>query len=120
MGDVAESADPDAVNLGTLRLTVADGADDVGDEELAGFWRFALGRLVLAALRREGWTVETVPGQPLRCRRDGDTLEPYTELERALAGERGPHRWRERCIGLGIAGVALVPAPPPAPVDDVY
>jgi Zn-dependent protease with chaperone function len=105
VGDVEEAAAP----IDRLRSALGEETGDMDDEQLAAYWRFALGRLVLAALRREGWTVQTEPGRPLQCVRDGEVFEPYEELLAATEEANGSQRWRESCRRLGIADVALVP-----------
>jgi hypothetical protein len=110
VGEVVDASDADAARLERLRLALDEDMREMDDEQLTGYWRFALGRLVLAALRREGWTVRTAPGRPLQCVRGGEVFEPYEELRAATEDDGGgSQRWRERCLRLGIADVALVP-----------
>ncbi len=91
-----------------MRDTFDDAAADIDDDDLEGFWRFAVGRLVVAALHDEGWRISAAPGEPLVCRRDTHEIELYREME----GE--PGAWRQRCVALGIAGMPLAPAAHPA------
>jgi heat shock protein HtpX len=95
VADVSSAAKPDDGQLAALRATLGADADGANLDQLNGFWRFALGRLVLAALRRDGWDIESVPGQALVCRRGADTLEPYDELERAAQEPRAGDDWVE-------------------------
>ncbi|MDX6691615.1 MAG: hypothetical protein QOG15_3072 [Solirubrobacteraceae bacterium] len=112
---VAESAQAWAdaqTRAPALRETFEDGGAGISDEELAGFWRHAVGRLVVAALRRAGWSIEAAPGDPLICRRGNDIVKPYQDLEQA-AGDGTAATWSERCAALGIGGLALARAPEP-------
>lgn len=106
VADVGASALPDDAQLHALRTSLREGAEGVGVEELNGYWRFALGRLVLAALRRDGWDIESLPGDPVVCRRGEDSLEPYRELEN---GTQAAAEWGSRTARLGIARLALAP-----------
>lgn len=105
---VAAATEPDDEQLRSLRATLGVGPDEVAVDELNGFWRFALGRLVLAALRRDGWEIESIPGQPVVCRRAEQTLDPYGAIGRA--GEEPPPavEWAQTAEQLGIAQLPLV------------
>lgn len=102
---VPAAAQPDDEQLRTLRATLGAGPDEIGVDELNGFWRFALGRLVIAALRRDGWEVESIPGQPILCRRGEQVLDPYGALgqDAAATGE-----WTRTAERLDIAQLPLV------------
>lgn len=97
---------PDDERLRALRASLH--ADDATIDELNGFWRFALGRLVLAALRRDGWEIESIPGRSVVCRRAEQALDPYRAIERARGDTAGAAEWRELTTRLGVAQLALV------------
>lgn len=107
VADVAGAAQPDDEQLAELRSTLGVGPE-VAVDELSGFWRFALGRLLLAALRRDGWEIVSIPGQPVSCRRGEDLIEPYGEVERARQDPLAAAEWAQRMERLGVAGLALV------------
>lgn len=107
VADVAGAAQPDDEQLAELRSTLGVGPE-VSADELSGFWRFALGRLLLAALRRDGWEIVSIPGQPVVCRRGEDVVEPYGEVERARQDLLATTEWAQRLERLGVAQLALV------------
>lgn len=112
VADAASAADPSPARLSELRETLGDDASDAADDELRGYWRFVLGRLVLGALHRDGWAIEAAPGDPLLCRRGDEAIEPYRELHEATEDAGGRAAWRERCAQVGIAGLPLAAGAP--------
>jgi heat shock protein HtpX len=122
IADVPAAVAPDDEQLRSLRATLGAGADEVGLDELNGFWRFALGRLVLAAMRRDDWAIESIPGRPVLCRRGEETFEPYAEIDRARQDpQSAAAEWIATTEALGVSRLALVaaagsqtPAPEPA------
>jgi heat shock protein HtpX len=112
IADVPAAAQPDDEQLRTLRETLGVARDEVEIDELNGFWRFALGRLVLAALRREGWDVESIPGHAVVCRRGDETFDPYAAIERARQDPQGAAEWIATVERLGVGRLSLV-APQP-------
>ena len=97
-------------HLPLLRRSLGEDAHAAPPEELLGYWRFALGRLALSALRRDGWTIQSTPGTPLVCRRGDDVVEPYSALSQAVEDALAAADWRETCTRLGVANLRLVPA----------
>ncbi|MDP1848502.1 MAG: M48 family metallopeptidase [Solirubrobacteraceae bacterium] len=111
IADVAAATAPDDDALRSLRSTLGVGPDEVGIDELNGFWRFALGRLVLAALRRDGWEIESVPGQAIVCHRGEQAVEPFAAIDRARQDPQAATEWAQTAARLGIAPLALVAQP---------
>ena len=58
-------------------------------------------------LAEAGWSVESLPGEPYRLRRGGDTVEPLTEVESLVEGRASPEDWRARAAAWGVAEADL-------------
>lgn len=108
VADVARAAAPDDQQLAALRTSLGVGPE-VPFAELNGFWRFALGRLLLAALRRDGWEIVSVPGRPVVCRRGDEEIEPYGDVARARQDPLATVEWVGSMQRLGAAQLPLVP-----------
>jgi len=65
-----------------------------------------LGAVTVLALRREGWAIEVLPGQPVLCTRGEHFLSPHRLVD-ALRGGPDPGDWHRQAGTLGVAGVAL-------------
>jgi Zn-dependent protease with chaperone function len=74
-----------------------------------GLWRavhvFTAG--VGAAMVREGWHLETAPGQPLMLVKDQRRFEPAEAIARLASDEQTADGWRSTCADLGVAGLPL-------------
>ena len=90
----ATAATTEGADLPRLRRALGDDSHATPPEQLVGFWRFALGRLVLAALHRDGWTIQSPPGEPLVCRRGDDVIEVYRALARATEDALSASEWQ--------------------------
>lgn len=108
VADVARAAAPDDQQLAAVGSSLGVGPE-VPFTELNGFWRFALGRLLLAALRRDGWEIVSIPGRPVVCRRGGQEIEPYGDVDRARQDDLATAQWVESMQRLGAAQLPLVP-----------
>ena len=108
VADVAGAAQPDDEQLAALRSTLGVGPE-VAFAELNGFWRFALGRLLLAALRRDGWEIVSIPGRPVVCRRGEQEIEPYGDVDRARQDALATAQWVQSMQRLEAAQLPLVP-----------
>jgi hypothetical protein len=69
-----------------------------------------LGAGLANALRTAGWRVESLPGQPIRLIKDGESIEPFDVVAALSNGSMPVQVWKQRCDRLGIAGVALTSA----------
>jgi hypothetical protein len=94
-----------------VRATFDRGGNDVvEDEHLDEYTRWVIHRLVLAAVIREGWAIETSPGAPLVCRHGDHSFDLGGELERSVTDKASAPRWRAVCDELGIGHLPLAPA----------
>jgi Zn-dependent protease with chaperone function len=84
-----------------------EGIDESGREQ-RGAW--FLGAGLGLALRGAGWTVKSLPGDPIRLFRNGDTIEPFEMVSDLAGGKLTAELWQERCAGLGIDTIRLEPA----------
>lgn len=67
------------------------------------------------ALHDEGWQVSAPPGEPVVLERDGDRVEPFTDVARLASGDLPADEWRQRAQELGIGGLSLGAAAPGLP-----
>jgi heat shock protein HtpX len=68
-----------------------------------------LGAALGSALVRAGWTIVSLPGEPIRMHRDpAAPIEPFEAVAALLRGDVGG--WAERCAAAGVADLALAPA----------
>jgi hypothetical protein len=81
----------------------------LSDEEARGAGTSILGAAFAVALHRQGWRIETEPGEPIRARKGGAVLEPFTVVERLASGKLAPDGWARECDSLGIAAIDLTP-----------
>jgi hypothetical protein len=56
---------------------------------------------------RDGWRIETAPGQPLTLIKDDRRFEPGSAIARLAHGEDTEAGWRESCRILGIGHLPL-------------
>jgi hypothetical protein len=71
---------------------------------------------LLCALVDAGWVVEAAPGDPVSCvRGDDERVIPAAVGGQLRDGTLAASVWEERASRLGIAGLALAPAPGPEP-----
>jgi hypothetical protein len=71
------------------------------------------GAALACALARAGWSIESLPGTPVRMRRGEDILEPFSEAGRLARGEVDAESWQRRCAELGVRDLSLSPGQPP-------
>jgi Zn-dependent protease with chaperone function len=64
---------------------------------------------IIAALADEGFTLESLPGEPVRCRRGEHTLEPFNAIGAAIDGKLTPEEWQAQCEAAGVADVSIQP-----------
>lgn len=67
-----------------------------------------------AALLREGWALETGPGQPLELVKGSDRLDPAVVMARLAEEEGAAAEWQATCQRLGVAGLRLASGQPAA------
>ena len=83
------------------------GVNERARRENRGGW--FLGAALGHALCRAGFTVRSLPGEPIRLVRGGETVEPFDILSALNGGKLTSEAWQERCAALGIAGLGLAP-----------
>ncbi|MFK7742356.1 MAG: M48 family metallopeptidase [Planctomycetota bacterium] len=71
----------------------------------AGAW--LLGTLLGSALVRNGFEVQTAPGEPLDVVRQDAVFRPMTLAQELRDGKLEDGAWRQRCADAGIAGLVL-------------
>jgi heat shock protein HtpX len=107
----------DAVRLGSTAARALGAIGSVPPEQARAVVVDVLGSGLALALRRLGWSVESLPGAPVRMRAGGVMVEPFADVASLVSGELSADAWRERCEALGIADLPLRPSPPaPAPL----
>ncbi len=89
--------------------------DDLSDDDAPELAAAVLGAAAVLALRRHGWTVEALPGQPVLCRRGDIGLAPHA----MIAAMRDPDgfdraRYEAELAEHGIGDVALADGVPDA------
>lgn len=57
-----------------------------------------------------GWTLSSLPGEPVRFTRGGETLDVLDQYTRVCEGSVGTDAWRARMDAAGLAAVVLSPA----------
>lgn len=83
-------------------------ADEGSDDDLRGWWRQMVGRALSLRLIEAGFTLSTMPGEPVRLSRDGEVIEPFIETNKYVAGEEPEEAWRARWAARGLAESALL------------
>src|SRR5262249_6938435 len=79
----------------------------LGEDEARGAGISLLGSALALALHRQGWAIESEPGEPVRARKGGAVVEPFKVVGEIARGELSADAWRARCESLGLASVEL-------------
>lgn len=97
-----------AAQIGTFEESLRSEADqglDAKARRRRAIW--CLGAGLGHALLRSGWRVESLPGEPIRLRRDGETIEPFDAAARLVEGTLSAEAWKDLCERLRIGEIAL-------------
>lgn len=86
---------------------------DAPEEALARFAAVTLGQVVLHRLAEAGWSLESLPGEPMAAVSGDDRLAPVLRLQELMDGELEVAQWTEELERLGISELSLE-----APSDD--
>lgn len=73
-----------------------------------------LAMAVAVALADHGWEVQGDLADPISCTRGGESIEPFTILDRYQSADTPLEEWQDQCIRLGIASLPLETKPLPA------
>jgi Zn-dependent protease with chaperone function len=91
---------------GKLADAIARG--QLHDAEQAVLFRVQIMSTALSlALHSSGWSARTAPGQEVVFQRDGHEIRTYSELMSVASGKVTGGQWAERCVALGIEGLAI-------------
>ena len=89
--------------------------DDVDEEEwqaeegqLPSMGGQLVGMALVSILAARGWTVESLPGEPVRLTQGENTILPFSAVEELVSGEISPDQWQATSERAGIADVDLV------------
>jgi Zn-dependent protease with chaperone function len=78
-----------------------------------------LAHAMQAALAREGWKIETSPGEPIFMVNGHVRLEPVQVVRELLDADMDAASWERRCADWGIAGIVLSDDGELEPGDDL-
>lgn len=67
-----------------------------------------IGCSLTLALSQSGWTLDVMPGDGVRLRREGQELEPFRMTDDLIAGKLDALEWRALCESAGIGDLQLV------------
>ncbi|MBI3270106.1 MAG: M48 family metallopeptidase [Planctomycetes bacterium] len=93
--------------LGEIGRSFVEPSASDRDAERAAITTF--GAAFALALRRGGWRLSCLPGEPVRLERDGEALEPFDILPKLAAKTLAPEAWLRRCASLQIETLDLAP-----------
>lgn len=80
---------------------------DVPEDALRGQIALILTHAMQAALAREGWRIETSPGEPISLVKTHIRLQPFQVVRDLFDHEMDAASWERRCMEWDIAGIAL-------------
>lgn len=86
------------------------GQAELQPEERRGFAASTIACSLILALSRSGWTIDAMPGDGVRLRRDGHQLEPFRLTNDLIEGRVDERQWLEICEAAGVGDLQLVTA----------
>lgn len=95
--------DPRMIYRLAARVLGEDTARQAEDNDLRQWWHGIAGAALAILLADAGFAVTTRVGEPFQLVRGELTVEPFSELQRLIAGETSPDAWLMRWIQLGLA-----------------
>lgn len=78
-------------------------------DEARGTAAGVIASATIVALADEGFTLQSLPGEPVRCRRGEHVLEPFIAIGAAIEGKLSPDDWRAECEAAGVADLSIQP-----------
>jgi hypothetical protein len=88
------------------RLSESDGAD-LTPEERRQQTTATLGIALAAALTRNGWKLQVLPGEDAVCASKEAIIKPFDIVPKLASGELTPEAWQELAVDCGIADLDL-------------
>ncbi len=117
IGDLATRSGSTADAIGGLLARDSDEEIPADARRRAGTW--ALGAALTSALARAGWSIRSMPGEPVTASDRSNHLDPFAAVAALVSGALDEATWQKQCTTAAIGDIALWPASEqPATSDD--